>query len=105
MASEEEIIDLVKRVTEAALRAVAARENVSVSFAPGAHGVSQTLEGSHARLPTPSRRCSLEEMRAIRGEADAAALRLRYHDPDNFEHQMPAGTSGVEQRFTIQRSL
>ena len=96
MASDEEITDLVKRVTEATLKAVSARDNVSVSFAPGAHGVSQSIDSSHARLPTPSRRCSLEEMRAIRGEADAAALRLRYHDPENFEHQMPAGTSGAE---------
>lgn len=96
MSSDNEVNDLVKQVTEAALKAVSNRENVTVSFAPGAHGVSQGIEESHARLPTPPRRCSLEEFLAIRGESDAAALRLRYHDPKGYGQHLPSGTPGAE---------
>ena len=55
MASDQEVNDLVKQVTEAALKAVSLRKNVTVSFAPGAHGVSQGADESLARLPAPSR--------------------------------------------------
>ena len=96
MASDQEVNELVKRVTEATLKAVSSRDNVSVSFAPGAHGVVQGIEDSHARLPAPSRRCSIEEMQALRGESDAAAMRLRYHDPDGYEPRLPAGSIGAD---------
>ena len=55
MAANQNTQDLIKRVTEAAVKAVAARDNVTVAFGPGAHGITQTEEGCQAHLPTPVR--------------------------------------------------
>ena len=96
MATDRENQELVKRVTEAALKAISARDEVSVTFAPGAHGLNQDNEGAQARLPTPSRQFSEAELKTLRGEADGAALRLRYHDAELYQRQMPAGTGGAE---------
>ena len=88
--------ELIKRVTEAALKAVSARADVAVSFAPGAHGTSENDEGGQARLPAPSRRFTAAEMKSLRGEADSAALKLRHHDPVLYQRQMPVGTGGTD---------
>ena len=96
MSSDQENQDLIKRVTEAAVKAVAARDNVTVAFAPGAHGISQTEEGSQARLPTPIRSFGEEDLNVLRGEADADALRLRYNDTNTYHRQLPMGGSSAE---------
>ena len=49
MSVDQENQDLVKRVTEAALKAISARNDVEVSFAPGAHGIVDTGNGLQAR--------------------------------------------------------
>ena len=80
MPPDQDAQDLIKRVTEATVKAVAARDNVTVSFAPGAHGITQTEDGTQARLPTPVRVFGEGDLSVLRGEADAVALRLRYND-------------------------
>ncbi|MDP6427895.1 MAG: cobaltochelatase subunit CobT [Rhodospirillales bacterium] len=88
--------NLVKRVTEAALKAVSARDDIDVSFSPGAHGLSYTEEGGLARLPTPSRQFGNTDLHVLRGEADAVALKLRYQDRRLYNRQRPqGGTSGA----------
>jgi cobaltochelatase CobT len=89
MPEEHDIQGLVKRVTAAALRAIAAQEDVTVSFAPGAHGLVQREGGGEARLPTPPRQTTRGDVAILRGEADAAAVRLRYQDPGLFRAQSP----------------
>mgnify|MGYP003348088677 CR=1 FL=1 len=42
MAIDQDAQNLIKRVTEATLKAVSARDDVQVSFAPGAHGANRT---------------------------------------------------------------
>ena len=96
MPSDQDAQDLIKRVTEAAVKAVAARNNVTVSFAPGAHGIIQTEDGSQARLPTPARTFCEGDLSILRGEADAAALRLRYNDVKTFHRQRPIGGNSAE---------
>ncbi len=97
MAIDQENQDLIKRVTEATLKAVSARDDVSVSFAPGAHGLAIGPEGGQARLPAPSRQFDGEDLNVLRGEADAAALRLRYHDETLYRQQVPqeAGSASL----------
>ena len=73
MTSDQDTQDLIKRVTEAAVKAVSAQDNVTVSFAPGAHGITQSQEVSQARLPTPIRTFSEKDLNVLRGEADAVA--------------------------------
>ena len=80
---------LIKRVTEATLKAISARDDVEVTFAPGAHGISNTPDGIQAMLPTPARQVEKQDLHILRGEADTAALRLRYHNPDVYRRQRP----------------
>ena len=96
MSGDHESQDLIKRVTEAAVKAVAARDDVTVAFAPGAHGLTQTEDGSQARLPTPARQFAKGDLYALRGEADAAALRLRYNDRKTFNRQRPMGGNSAD---------
>ena len=96
MTSDQDTQDLIKRVTEAAVKAVSARDNVTVSFAPGAHGITQSQEVSQARLPTPIRTFSEKDLNVLRGEADAVALRLRYNDVKTFHRQRPVGGNSAE---------
>jgi cobaltochelatase CobT len=96
MSGDQDNQDLIKRVTEAAVKAVAARDDVTVSFAPGAHGLTQTEEGSQARLPTPARTFGQSDLHVLRGEADAAALRLRYNDAKTYNRQRPMGGNSAE---------
>ena len=96
MSTDQDNQELIKRVTEAALKAVSARDDVEVSFAPGAHGLSTTAEGMQARLPTPTRQFDTNDLHVLRGEADSAALRLRYHDTALYGRQRPAGGGGAD---------
>ena len=91
MPIDQDAQNLIKRVTEATVKAVSARDDVSVSFAPGAHGVSYSAEGGQARLPTPPRQFDSHDLGVLRGEADAAALRLRFQDQKLYARQRPLG--------------
>src|SRR6516164_8067991 len=76
MAQEFSPTEVFKRATAATLRAIAERDDVTVGFGPEAAGQS----GSRVRLPNPPRDLPAEEAAQLRGAADSAALRLRYHD-------------------------
>ena len=89
MESNHDNQNLVKRVTEATLKAISSRTDVEVTFAPGGRGISRASDRIEARLPIPSRELQPEQLTLLRGEADASALRLRYHDPDLFNRQRP----------------
>src|SRR5437879_6340861 len=65
-----------RRVTGATMRAISERGDVQASFSPG----PANLLGSEARLPLPARHLPAAEVAYARGEADAIALKLRYHD-------------------------
>ena len=83
----EEPRDLAKRVTEAAVKAVAERGDITVTFGHEATGVS----GTHVRLPVPPRLVSAADMGRLRGAADAQALRIRYHDAKLHRRRLPSG--------------
>jgi len=86
----EDAQDLLKRVTSAALRAVAdAGEELTVNFAPQQEALVGN-SGQTVRLPLPSRQVSKEELARLRGGADAAAVRLRFHDEKSHRKRMPS---------------
>ena len=85
--SAETPADLVKRTTQAVLRAIAGRPDVTVTFGSGQAG----LRGNQVRLPSPPRQPHLEDVARLRGAADAAGLRLRYHDEAVHQRLMPYG--------------
>ncbi len=82
-----ETSELVKRVTEATLKALSGKREVSVVFAQGAGG----LVGDTVRLPTPPRQVDGAGITRLRGTADALALRLRHHNARLHKNRMPAG--------------
>jgi len=72
----ESPIDPFKRAVSAALRALADKRELDVTFGPEA----PALTGDGARLQQPSRSPTEAEIGQLRGTADGFALRLRHHD-------------------------
>ncbi|HTZ76408.1 MAG TPA: cobaltochelatase subunit CobT [Stellaceae bacterium] len=99
MAEPPSPIEIFKRSTTATLRAIAERDDVTVSYGPEPPG----LAGPRARLPTPPRDLSQQEAAQVRGAADALALRLKHHDAALHARRVPQGEmaraifEGVEQ--------
>ena len=87
MLRKEETNELVKRVTAASLKAIAAEPELNVTFAPGQ--ASATSE--QAVLPTPVGKLDGAALTKLRGVADSLALRLRYHDEEVHREHMPSG--------------
>src|SRR5579863_10547787 len=99
MAEAESPVEIFKRATAAAVRAIAERDDVNIIYGAELAAVS----GTRVRLPQPGRDLSQEEAAQLRGSADAAALRLRYHDDSVHTRRRPAGEQaraifeGIEQ--------
>jgi cobaltochelatase CobT len=75
-----------RRVTAAAMRAIAERDDITLVY-----GSEARLVDNQARLPIPSRDFTEHEIAALRGEADAMALRMRFHDDDVHSSHAPQG--------------
>ena len=72
-----------KQVTDAALRAVAGKREIEVTYTP-----TETLNKKlaltskeRARLPVPPLKMSARDKSVLRGAADAEGLRLKHHNP------------------------
>ncbi|MDJ0947932.1 MAG: cobaltochelatase subunit CobT [Alphaproteobacteria bacterium] len=100
MAHRDGPIDEFRRATAAAMRAIARRDDVSVSFTPD----YAALAGSEARLPMPSRDLNPGEVAEVRGEADSMALSLRHHDAAMHARQSPAGGVALEIFNAVERA-
>jgi cobaltochelatase CobT len=87
MTQPDSPVEQFKRATSAALRAIAERDDVTVSYATDPPGLS----GTKARLPLPPRDFAPEVAAQVRGAADAIALRLRHHDSAIHAKRLPAG--------------
>ncbi len=87
MAPTETAPDLLKRVTAAALKAIAGDGEVTVQF--GHTGAS--LNDKTANLPAPAPQVNRAAMTKLRGVSDALALRLRYHDDAIHKRLAPNG--------------
>ncbi|MGZ0190095.1 MAG: cobaltochelatase subunit CobT, partial [Alphaproteobacteria bacterium] len=87
MAEAESPTEAFKRNTAAAMRAVAKRVELDVTFGPD----QAYTDGKSARLPTPSREMPEGEVAILRGEADALALKLRHHDEAAHAETRPPG--------------
>jgi cobaltochelatase CobT len=76
-----------KRAVSGAMRALARKPDLEVSFAAERPG----MVGGKARLPEPARKLSKAEAAIVRGHADAMALRLACHDNTIHRRMQPAG--------------
>jgi cobaltochelatase CobT len=99
MAEAETPVEAFKRATAATVRAIAERDDVTVSYGAEPAGAA----GTRLRLPLPARDLSDAEAGPVRGAADAMALKLRYHDTAVHSRRAPMGETaraifeGVEQ--------
>jgi cobaltochelatase CobT len=99
MAEAESPVESFKRATAATVRAIAERDDVTVSYGAEPAGAA----GSRLRLPLPARDLSDAEAGPVRGAADAMALKLRYHDTAVHARRAPMGETaraifeGIEQ--------
>ena len=70
MSQGESDLERFRRVTGATVRAICAREDVTVAFTPNAQG----LTGNEVRVQSPSRDLNPREVVQVRGSTDSAAL-------------------------------
>ena len=89
---DESPLERFKRVTGSTMRAIAEQPELSASFAPSGQG----LIGNEARLTAPARDLPDEDRALARGEADAIALRLRYHDEGLHARRRPGAEAARE---------
>jgi len=80
-------VEQFKQATAAALRSIAERDDIDVTFSNEPSGIT----GTRARVPFPSRDLPPDEAAHVRGESDAIALRLRHHNAETHSRNMPTG--------------
>jgi len=74
---DAELVETFKRATAGCVRAIAGRPEVEVGFSPG---TAAAVAGERVQLPVPAGHLDPALVPRLRGIADAAALKLRYHD-------------------------
>ena len=88
MAEQDTPVEIFKRANAAAFRAISGREDADLTYGTDS---AKGAEGPRVRVPLPSRELPAEEAAYVRGEADAAALKLRLHDAALHARRRPAG--------------
>src|SRR6202047_5597344 len=86
-AAKEAPTEPFKRAVGICLRAIAAKNDLEVSFA----SERPALAGGRALLPEPPRRLNEREAAIVGGHADSIALRLACHDPAVHRKLAPGG--------------
>ncbi len=83
----EEAVEDFKRAIEEAVRTIAEEPELSVTFGNEPPG----RQGDNVRLPNPSKEMTAAQITAIRGNADAIALRIAHHDDALHAQMGPMG--------------
>ncbi|MBS40520.1 MAG: cobaltochelatase subunit CobT [Rhodospirillales bacterium] len=87
MASDENRVETFRQITAATMRAISENEEIQLTF-----GSEARLVGTNARLPAPPRDMKDEDVAHLRGEADALAFRMKYHNSDLHQKWVPSAT-------------
>jgi cobaltochelatase CobT len=77
MTADEAPVEIFKRATAVAIKAMGHKPALEVAFSDDEPGVF----GARVKVPLPDAAMPADDVALARGAADAAALRLRYHDP------------------------
>ena len=85
-------LEAFKRATTATMRALAGNDELEVTFGQGA----PMLRGERARVPLPPANADGAQINAVRGVADAFALRLAHHDEALHSAQRPPQGMAME---------
>ncbi len=83
------LTDILKRSTAAAVKAIGRRREMEVAFASAPLSNSVAVQEKRVSLPEPPEEMGAADIAALRGAADSAALRLRYHDSFLFFASSP----------------
>ncbi|MGE0735168.1 MAG: cobaltochelatase subunit CobT, partial [Alphaproteobacteria bacterium] len=100
MAKGDSPIEGFKQVTAAAMRAIARKAELTVTFSPEPPQVT----GTEARLPLPSREMNYTEACQLRGFADSLALGLRHHNNATHQRRMPKGSVAKQVYDQVERA-
>ncbi|HEU0160848.1 MAG TPA: cobaltochelatase subunit CobT [Rhizomicrobium sp.] len=95
MTKPESPAEPFKRAVSVAVRSLAAEPELEVNFSSEPPG----LKGLKARLPSPHRNLSVQDIALVRGTGDAYALRKAYHEEKThakFRPQSPDGAAIFE---------
>ncbi|NIM27504.1 MAG: cobaltochelatase subunit CobT [Gammaproteobacteria bacterium] len=79
-------LEIFRQKTAAATRAIAHHPELNVEFVPE----SSPPDGDTLRLAQPAANLPYEDVSRVRGQADSAALRYRYHDAKLHQKIAPA---------------
>ena len=95
MATEGTSATRLRRAIESAFKALSGRADATLDFASIPQCSPATVE--RLRLQLGAAALDMAELQLLRGAADAAALRIRYHDPSQFSDQCPhdAGSAAL----------
>lgn len=88
MAEQDSPIEVFKRANAAAFRAISGHPDADLTYGTES---SKGAEGPRIRVPLPGRDLPVEEVSHVRGESDAAALKMRLHDPALHAKRRPSG--------------
>ena len=91
MAKPESPAEPFKRAVSVAVRSLAAEPELEVNFS----SEPPALKGLKARLPSPHRNLSAQDVALVRGTGDAYALRKAYHDEKINNQFRPASPEGA----------
>lgn len=87
MASEENPVEEFRRITAATMRAISENDEIQLTF-----GSEARLVGNNARLPAPPREMTEGDVAHLRGEADAMALKMKFHDESIHRSRAPSSS-------------
>jgi cobaltochelatase CobT len=87
LSPPDEPAEIFKKATVATARALSGEREMEVIFSADPPG----LKAKRARIPLPARDLPAHDRALVRGSADAAALRLKYHQPGIYRRHQPAG--------------
>src|SRR5256885_17247141 len=85
--SKESPTEPFKRAVAGAMRAIARKPDLEISYAAERPGMA----GGKARLPEPPRKLNAQDAALVRGHSDSIALRLACHDPAVHPGLKPGG--------------
>src|SRR3569833_3228989 len=100
MAKPESPAEPNKLTVSVAVRSLAAEPDLEVNFS----SEPPALKGLKARLPSPHRNLSAQDVALVRGTGDAYALRKAYHDEKVNSQFRPASPDGAVAFETIEQA-
>ena len=91
MSKAEPLNETLKRATASTLKAMAQKRELTVGFVRGQAGPSYSSDAAILPEPEPEPHLKAVDIQRLRGQADALAMRMQYHDQALHNRLMPPG--------------